>query len=504
MLKFLMRGFQTGSPLDFATTRGSLETIVKVHGDRQIRAVVALAMGFAAGAVAETPGLAPCSLPGFDGPARCGEIQLPENSDKPDGRSITISFAVLPATGGPARPDPIVPLYGGPGEQVISEAAYVARQFATLRGQRDIVLVDQRGTGRSGALRCLLFDPASPATSLQHFVPPQAVRDLRARPVRPCGPDAIHVSPLRAGPRAHSKGARLFAVQLYAGSYGTRAAQVYLRAFPQSIRTVILSSVVPPDFVTPLTMAKASQAQFEATFAACEADSHCKAAYPRLRQEFEGLLVRLDAGRVRASVPGATDATLGRGRVVEWLRGKLYRPSTAAELPWLIHQAHADNWSPIVDGILAQAREIDAAYSLGLWFAITCSDDVAFLREEDVPPQRTAPTSATIGSASSRRHVARGRKQAFRPTTANPCARRSRRCSCRVTWMRQRRSRSPRTWHPDFRIASRSFRAARATRNGTSAWNASTGNSSSPASPEGSVPRARRSRGRPSSSRKPA
>ena len=359
---------------------------MKVHGHLQALVVVAFAIGFAARSVAATPEIVTCTLPGLDEPARCGEIQVPENPDKPDSRSIAISFAVLPATDGPALSDPIVPLYGGPGEQVIGEAGYVAQQFATLRGQRDILLVDQRGTGRSSALRCQLFDSTSPAISLQHFVPPKAVEtcahelsaraDLTQYTYLHFARDLEHIRKVLG----YSK------FNLYAGSYGTRAAQVYLRAFPRSIRTVILSSVVPPDDVTPLTMAKASQAQFEATFAACGADADCRTAYPQLRREFEELLVRLDAGSVRASIPGAGDATLGRGRVVEWLRGKLYRPSTAAELPWLVHQAHAGNWSPVVDGILAQAREVDAAYALGLWFSITCSDDVAFLREEDVAP----------------------------------------------------------------------------------------------------------------------
>ena len=359
---------------------------MKVHFHRQMLAVVALAIGFAARSMAAMPEIATCTLPGLDEPARCGEIKVPENPDKPDGRSITISFAILPATEGAALPDPIVPLYGGPGEQVIAEAGYVARQFATLRGQRDILLVDQRGTGQSGAMRCRLFDPASPEINLQHFAPPTAVEtcahELSARA------DLTQYTYLHFARDLERirKALGYSQFNLYAGSYGTRAAQVYVRAFPKSIRTVILSSVVPPDLVTPLSMAKASQAQFEATFAACKADADCSTAFPRLRQEFEELLVRLDAGRVRAPVPGAAVITLGRGRVVEWLRGKLYRPSTAAELPWLVHQAHAGNWSPVVDGILAQAREIDAAYSLGLWFAITCSDDVAFLREEDVAP----------------------------------------------------------------------------------------------------------------------
>jgi pimeloyl-ACP methyl ester carboxylesterase len=98
------------------------------------------------------------------------------------------------------------------------------------------------------------------------------------------------------------------------------------------------------------------------------------------------VLARLDAGTVRVALPGATDAPLARGRVVEWLRARLYRPRGAAELPWLIHRAHAGDWSAIVDGILAQAREVDTHYALGLWLSITCSEDIQFLREADIAP----------------------------------------------------------------------------------------------------------------------
>ena len=211
------------------------------------------------------PPLADCHLPDFDELARCGAIQVPENPDKPDGRKITIAFAVLPATRGPALPDPIVPLYGGPGEQVIGEAGYIAGQFAALRGQRDIVLVDQRGTGRSSALRCRLFDPAAPAVNLQHFLPPKAVgtcaKELGGRA------DLTQYTYLNFAHdlEAVRKALGYSQFNLNAGSYGTRAAQVFMRAYPNSVRTALLNGAVPIDFVTPLTMARASQEAFEAT-----------------------------------------------------------------------------------------------------------------------------------------------------------------------------------------------------------------------------------------------
>ena len=177
---------------------------------------VALPCGFAARSMAATPdtrGLA--DFRASTSPPAAARSRSPRIQTSPTVGSITISFADLAGDRrAHALPDPIVPLYGGPGEQVIGEAGFVARQFATLRGQRDILLVDQRGTGRSSALRCRLFDPASPA------IKPAALRaaQRQSKPARANSSaradlDAIHVPALRAGSRTHSEGARLFAVQ---------------------------------------------------------------------------------------------------------------------------------------------------------------------------------------------------------------------------------------------------------------------------------------------------
>src|SRR5687768_1502451 len=106
--------------------------------------------------------LTPCQLPDVAEPARCGTLEVPENPGKPHGRRLQIGVAVIPATG-KARPDPLVPLLGGPSEEAISSASYFVTQFAPLRRDHDILLVDQRGTGRSGALRCDLYAADDPA-----------------------------------------------------------------------------------------------------------------------------------------------------------------------------------------------------------------------------------------------------------------------------------------------------------------------------------------------------
>ena len=92
-------------------------------------------------------------------------------------------------------------------------------------------------------------------------------------------------------------------------------------------------------------------------------------------------------------LPGiAGKVPLARGRVAEWIRSNLYRPKDAANVPWLIHRAYMGDWQPIVDGILAGARQTDFNLSLGLLFAITCSEDVPFLDQNEI----TAKTRGTF------------------------------------------------------------------------------------------------------------
>lgn len=337
-------------------------------------------------AAAELVSLRDCNLPGLAERARCGELTVPENPDRPQGRKLSIAIAVIPATGDTVQSDPIVPLMGGPGEDAISAAAEFAARIASLRRERDLLLVDQRGTGRSNRLQCTLHDPKASALNLRDLFPPAkieaCIRELSQRADLTQYTYLHFARDLEAVRKALGYGK----LNLFAGSYGTRAAQVILRTHPGSVRTAYLGSVVPIDVVTPITMAKASQAAFDSTFDACAADATCRAVYPKLREEFDQILARLESGEVHVPVPGSADgAVLNRGRVVEWLRAQLYRPQTAAELPWLIHTAHARNWSPIVEGILAQARGFDAAYGAGLFFSITCAEDMAFLLDDEIP-----------------------------------------------------------------------------------------------------------------------
>lgn len=336
----------------------------------------------------ETLKLTACTLPNIGETARCGVLEVPEDPDRPAGRQLPIHVAVLPATSGSALPDPIAVLMGGPGEDAIGAAADYADQFAALRQDRDLLFVDQRGTGQSAPLHCDLFSPGDAAASLRDVFPLAAVAACET--VLAGAADLTRYDyPYFARDLEQIRRALGYGkLNLFAGSYGTRAAQVYLRAYPDSVRTAYLGSVVPLDVSTPLSFAHTAQSALDRLFDDCHADPACQSTYPALRDEVTELLARLDAGQILVTVPAhAERVPLSRGRVAEWIRAKLYRPKSSTDLPWLLHRAFAGDAQPVAEDILGNAREADGALSFGLLFAITCNEDVPFIQDGEVAPQ---------------------------------------------------------------------------------------------------------------------
>lgn len=335
------------------------------------------------GVAAEKLKLSPCAFAGLEAQGRCGTLSVRENPADADSRRIVIHVAVVPAKSTPLR-DPIVPLLGGPGEDAISNAAFYAERLDALREHRDLLLVDQRGTGKSAPLHCNLYSPAHPGRSLTDVFP----KDTAAR----CAEVLSHRADLTQYGYSRfvddlervRQALGYDSLNIIAGSYGTRAAQVYMRAHPTSVRTAFLGSVVPIDIAQPLPMAQTAQRAFEQLFQACDDDPDCHAGFPKFRFEFEDIEQRL-RGSLEVNLPNHGGKTpISAGRVVEWMRSLLYRPKSAAAIPWFVHQAYLGNWDPIVAAILSQSRNVDEELSVGLFFAITCNEDIPFLDERAV------------------------------------------------------------------------------------------------------------------------
>ncbi len=203
---------------------------------------------------------------------------MPEDRGKPAGRTIRIFAAVLPANTVNPKDDPLVILAGGPG-QAASQLAPFAARLAELRRTRDVVLIDQRGTGRSSPLTCAAFKPRD--DDVFETDPLPRARDCLAELKRQ-GVDAAQYTTAAwiADLEAMRDALGYPRWNLWGGSYGTRVAQEYLRRFPDRVRTMTLDGVAPPGMVITLDVWRTREAALAAIFKACEAQPECRKTHP--------------------------------------------------------------------------------------------------------------------------------------------------------------------------------------------------------------------------------
>ncbi len=312
-------------------------------------------------------------------------VVRPLDPARPDGVKIDVHYVVVPAMARRKLPDPVFMLAGGPGQSAIALAPTALPLFARLNNRRDIVFVDQRGTGRSAPLDCedtqrrplaeqadpdRQFDQLArcratlqtlPYGDLRFFTTPIAMQDL----------DAV---------RAQLGAER---INLVGGSYGTRAALELLRQFPNRVRRSVIDGVAPPDMALPASFSTDGQAAFDAMLAACERESACARAHPTLRSDWAALLKSLPK-RVTAAHPltGQTETfTMTREMVLGAMRGPLYAPSLAAALPQVIDEAARDRFEPLVGINSLFAARRGMALAMGMHFSVVCAEDLPRLAQ---------------------------------------------------------------------------------------------------------------------------
>ena len=340
------------------------------------------------GAVAQQPSrlqLVPCTLRGVSASvnARCGTLQVPENRAVKGGRTIGLRVVVLPATSPDREPDPIFFIAGGPGSSVVEQAGGIAADAARLRERRDLVLVDQRGTGGSHPINCPFYGPPDSLQAfLGDFMPPAAVRacrDLFAKDT-----DLTQYTTTIAAHDLDAVRAALGAerVNLSGGSYGTRAAQEYMRRYPARVRAATLFGLVAPSEAMPQHFARDAQNSLDAVVRECAADTACRAAFPRLpddaRTVFDGLgraPARVTVEHPRTKRPVVV--SLSYDMVAETLRYMLYSSMEAALVPVVMHAAATGDFSWLARQSLRARGAMTGNGSFdGVYLAITCAEDL--------------------------------------------------------------------------------------------------------------------------------
>ncbi len=328
--------------------------------------------------------LSPCDIPGVPGKARCGSLSVFEDRVSRKGRKIDLKVVVLPATRPPAAPDPVFVLVGGPGSAATEEAAGFAHQLAAVREKRDIVLVDQRGTGGSHPLNCDLFGPGEDLQRLLgDFLPIEAVRTCRAALEKEADL-RLYTTPIAMDDLDDVRAALGYEkVDLAGGSYGTRAALVYMKRHPEHVRAAVLEGVAPTTDHLPLALPRDAQRALDGVLGECAADPACHRSFPNLRSESAAVFAR--AAPAPAEVPDRATGDpvtvkLSRDIVGEAIRYMTYNVGFAGLVPVVIHEAAGGNFGPLGEFALFGRKEIVASGSLGMYLSVTCAEDLPFIK----------------------------------------------------------------------------------------------------------------------------
>ena len=332
--------------------------------------------------------LSPCEPRGIPGPAKCGTFEVFENRATRKGRKININIIVLPATGAQREPDPFFYFAGGPGSGASEDAPGIARAFAKIREHRDLVFVDQRGTGQSSALDCTLFDPQNPQSYFESFFPVEDVRKCRAK-LEPKADLTLYTTTIAMVDIDEVRAALGYdKINLLGASYGTRAAMVYLRQHPKSVRNVMLQGVSPTNMYMPGDYPVQTERALQGVLAECAADEACNKAFPNIKNEARAVLERLNKGPVDvefqiSGVPGPIKVTLSRNLAAEAIRYMLYNAGGAVRVPLFLHQAAQGNFAPIAQAAFRFRRTLVGTGSNGMYLTVTCAEDVPWIKRSE-------------------------------------------------------------------------------------------------------------------------
>lgn len=320
--------------------------------------------------------------PGYPGiEARCGVLGRPLDPGNPEAGSIELNVAVVPALSLEPAPDPLVPIAGGPGQSTVMFYAGWFTAFERVRQERDIVLVDQRGTGESAPMTCDIDDDIVSGVYSKELTLQVTEECLT---MLPHDPRFFTTSVAVADLEAVRQALGYDALNLYGISYGSRVAQHFARRYPDSTRTVIIDGVVPPQLPLGPDIAIESQRAIDRVFDRCAEDPACNARFPTLREDFDALRAELAKQSMLISLPDPVTATIteaefNNDQFATAIRLLLYNPRTVALLPLLIDEAANGNLAPLAAQFQMVATSLAEALNVGMHNAVMCTEDAPFI-----------------------------------------------------------------------------------------------------------------------------
>lgn len=330
--------------------------------------------------------LRPCGTDEVQAQMLCGTLEVAEDPDEPERRSIALNFIVIPAIG-ESGTSAVFHLDGGPGISATNGAAfYVDHELGrAFRNGRDAVVLDQRGTGGSHPLRCPQTEDNGPLDEMYRVEEvDQCRRELEKK-----ADLTKYGSWYAAGDLDALREALGYEqVDFWALSYGTKLAQIYMKRYPERVRTAFLVGAVDLEsFRTPLMHAASGQRILDLLFHACQNDPGCWRTYPKLREDWSRILARLEKGpissvRTERDSGEQTTVEIRRGPFGHAFAGLLTTTSSQRRVPHLIHRMASGDFEPFVNALGFGP----SPFAEGLYLSIACTEGTSRIDEEDVAP----------------------------------------------------------------------------------------------------------------------
>ena len=326
--------------------------------------------------------------------AQCGQLIVPENRQKQNGKTISLLVVTIPSIAQPAKHDPVFYITGGPGGDAMGDVGLVV---PTLNQDQNLIVLGQRGTvDATPALLCpeidafnnkavsLVYD--APSTGALHVAATKACHDrlvaegvdLSAYNTLENIEDFVDLGKVLGVPKW----------SVFGTSYGTYAALVMMRVHPEKLVSVTIDSVSPPS-VAGLGWPWSSAGEgFKNLFDACAAAPSCASKYGDVQSKFADKVRELEAHPLTVTGHYAeggppVQVVLDGGALVNWLvaGGR----ATFAAAPSAIHELANGNPAQIVASRAKGAIPVTEDFlAYGLTFGVFCSEWIPFQPQSQI------------------------------------------------------------------------------------------------------------------------
>jgi pimeloyl-ACP methyl ester carboxylesterase len=332
-----------------------------------------------------------CELPqkrsGATTSAFCAPFPVPENRDIAEGRKIDLRLALIKSDAATADRDLVVYLAGGPGQSAIDSWPQMAPALAPLRKHHHVLLLDQRGTGGSHALRCKPEKDVETESENENFDAAkmrQATRDCLALVEKEADPRHYTTSDAVADLEGVRQALGGPTFDLVGVSYGTRMAQQYAMRHPEGVRSIVLDSVAPNELVLGEEFAANLESALKLQFAQCAQDSACNKAfgdsYASLTKLRDALRAKPETYAYRDPITfAATQRRLNEYTLAGLVRLFAYTPETAALLPLSLAEGLKGNYAPLAGQSHLLTGDLADLSESGMQMSVICSEDADLL-----------------------------------------------------------------------------------------------------------------------------